>query len=103
MCDFCHTHAPLVAAWPPSYALQAILTKEDGGHVAPVHALVAGPGTGGGGGSGHLFSADRLGDILVWDMAGSGRPVQRLAGSHGGQPIMQMLAFEVCRHLRCCV
>ncbi|KAL6748420.1 WD40 repeat-like protein [Haematococcus lacustris] len=63
---------------------QAIITKEDGGHDCSVLALSV-SGT-------HMFSADRRGGILVWDLA-SGKSVQRLPNAHA-ESVMSMLMFE---------
>eukprot|EP00798_Chlamydomonas_sp_ICE-L_P025097 gene25097-10739_t len=67
---------------------QAIITKDDGGHDAPVHALQIG--------GNFMFSADRKGIIKVWDL-GSGQVVQSLDSNGDNrtkEPIMQLLVWD---------
>eukprot|EP00983_Pelagomonas_calceolata_P113536 1159998-Pelagomonas_calceolata.AAC.2 len=65
-------------------SVQAIITKEDGGHSSCIIAItVLGP---------YMFTTDFDGTILVWDLT-AGKVTQSLTCAHDG-PIMQLLVYE---------
>lgn len=69
----------------PLHWLQVVITAAQGGHQAPVQALLPfGP---------CLVSADWAGVIKIWDMA-SGQCIQTIQQAHK-EPIMRLLPWEV--------
>jgi WD40 repeat protein len=72
----------------PSWFGQVVITAAQGGHQAPVKALLPY--------NTFLISADFLGTIKVWDMA-SGQCVQTIQQAHTNA-IMGLLNWEVGHH-----